>query len=212
MNTMNKEEYKEKIKQIEKEAPQKPEVTFNEAQPQPKINPEAFEMKKGDPTNKDKIRDLINKYDDQIPIHTKEEREQENKDKSLTELSLEQQTEEALDISEFLQTPEYIRMGTDARTAIPIKLYGKTYNIYIRPLSSNEYYKLQLKQINEKKSLNYLAAVKVCTDVNGNTLPSKFWDTLGFELVERIGEAISIASGGEPQEKVQEAISKLLED
>jgi hypothetical protein len=209
---MNQEEYKEKIKQIEKEAPQKPEVTFNEAQPERKISPDAFEMKKGDPTNKDKIRDLINRYDDQIPVHTKEEREQENQNKSLTELSLEQQIEEAHDISEFLQTQEYIRMGTDARTPIPIKLYGKTYNIYIRPLSSNEYYKLQLKQINEKKSLNYLAAIKVCTDSAGHQLPSKFWDTLGFELVERIGEAISIASGGEPQEKVQEAISKLLED
>ncbi|WP_455644829.1 hypothetical protein [Methanosphaera sp.] len=203
---MNQEEYENKVQKLAAEnTPSTPRVETGET--------DGIKMQHGDPKNKEIIKNLINKYDDKIPMHGSKSNEEEHKktDKTLSQIRTEN-AEELPDISEFLNTPEYIRMGDKVTTPVPVKIKGITYKIYIRPLNSNEYYQLQLKQLNEKKSLNYLAAITTCVDGQGNKLPQKFWDNLGFEIVETIGEAISILSGGAPDEKIQNAISKLLED
>ena len=103
-------------------------------------------------------------------------------------------------------------MGTDYKIPIPITMpNGQTYKIYIRSLNSNEYYQYQLKQVREKKSMNYLVAVDICEDSKGNKLPRKFFDKLGFDYVEKIGEAISLASGTNGEdERIQQVVENFL--
>lgn len=215
---MNKEEYQKTKTQLEKQDKPTPLTETNkegipkfaQREQQVTINKnKAFTPIKGQTeNNKEKSRQLLNRYKDKIPMHNNQ-KEDKYTGKNLQELNI--NTEELPDISEFLQSEEYLRNGIRTRIPIPITLNGQEYKVYIRSLSSNEYYKLQLRQVREKKSLNYLAATTVCEDGNGNKIPQEFFDELGFEITERIGEAISVASGSDGQDdRVANVVEKYL--
>lgn len=162
--------------------------------------------------NIEKSRKILEKYGDQIPMHDPNKERELYSGKNITDLQKEDM-DNIPDISEFLSSEEYLRNGLNVKIPVPITLNGREYKVWIRSLTSNEYYNLQLKQVREKKSLNYLAAVLVCEDGNGNKLPRKFWDELGFETTERIGEAISIASGSDGNaDKVAAVVENFLND
>lgn len=215
---MNKNEYQKTKTQLEKDNPTPLNETNKDGIPKfaqrnediqiPK-NKEFTPIKGQTEQNKEKSKQLIERYKDKIPMHNTKNNNTYT-GKNIQEL-ITPNTEELPDITEFLQSEEYLRNGIKTRIPIPITLNGQDYKIYIRSLSSNEYYKLQLRQVREKKSLNYLAAITVCEDGNGNRIPQEFFDELGFEITERIGEAISIASGSDGQDdRVASVVEKYL--
>lgn len=214
---MNQKEYTEKIKELETEQQpinRKPvfqEATIKETSENPYIP-----TKGNKEENIEKHRKFLEDYGDEIEKHKQEQKNKEinKKPKSTQELLQEKEDVNDLpDITEFLETEEYIRMGTDYKIPIPITMpNGQTYKIYIRSLNSNEYYQYQLRQVREKKSMNYLVAVDICEDSHGNKLPKKFFDKLGFDYVEQIGEAISLASGTNGSDsRIQQVVENFLQ-
>ena len=183
---MNQEEYKEKIRELEANENKKPvfpEAIHNEKQYNPYIPTQGNKEE-----NKEKHRKFLEEYQEEIEKHKQEEIKHHEKPQNTQQLLLqsEENVDDLPDITEFLETEEYIRMGTDYKIPIPITMpNGQTYKIYIRSLNSNEYYQYQLKQVREKKSMNYLVAVDICEDSKGNKLPRKFFDKLGFDYVEK---------------------------
>lgn len=164
------------------------------------------------------IPDNIKEMVDDSKQHEIPEQEKEtdpsSHEKNLSELSRES-IEELPDLNDFMHTEEFIRMGTDMRIPLMVDVNGRKFKVYIRPLSSNEFYKLQLKQMREKKSLDYLACLEACYDSNDNHLEPRLLDKLGFSIITSIGGAIRIASGDttdEDNEVRDELIRNLLEE
>ena len=208
---MNKKQYEEEVKQIEQH--NKPQFIQTNTKEDPQ-NP-YIPTQGNTEDNKQKNKQFIEKYQQEIQNNQKQHEEtNDTQYKTTQQLLQEDNTENLPDITEFLETEEYIRMGTDYRIPIPITMpNGKEYKIYIRSINSNEYYNYQLQQVREKKSMNYLVARDICEDSKGNKLPKEFFEKIGFDYVEQIGEAISLASGTNGEDpRIQQVVENFLKN
>lgn len=166
------------------------------------------EFDESDVTDTD-IQDMLQQADNIQKPGEKDEDDDTGYD-SITELT-ESQLQEIPELEEFMQTEEFMRLGTKARIPVPLDINGHMVKVFVRALSSNEMEEIRVEARNKKEDANYLAALKVCTDSNGKPYPSKVLEQLGYARIRDIGEAISIASG-ESAEITQAAITKRVID
>lgn len=210
---MNQKEYQEEVNKIKTE--NKP--TFIQSQTNNELSNEYVPKQGNIEENREKHKKYLEDHKEEIQQQKAQQQEVEYNERVKTTTELlqgEDNPEQLPDITEFLKTEEYIRMGTDYRIPIPITMpNGQQYKIYIRSINSNEYYQYQLKQVREKKSMNYLVAVDICEDSKGNKLPKEFFEKIGFDYVEQIGEAISLASGTTGEDpRIQQVVENFLKN
>lgn len=117
------------------------------------------------------------------------------------------------DLTEFVQSEEYLRNGKNSHIPLKVELNGHFVRVYIRPLTSQEFYTLQRKSMNQKESVDLLACQLVCTDSNGKSIPSVVLEKLPAGVIETISVAIRVASGLHTEEvDVTEVMRDFLKD
>ena len=135
-----------------------------------------------------------------------EEKENENKE-ILNEI------EDLPDLEEYIKSEGYLRSGKDNRIPLKIDINGTPVRVYIRPLTSQEYYTLQRKGTASKESLDLLACQEVCTDSKGKKISPIILDQLPAGVILSISTAITAASGIQKDEiDMTEVVKDFLRD
>ena len=104
------------------------------------------------------------------------------------------------DFAEYLESEEYIREGPESRTPMKINHNGKDYKIYVRPLTSQEYYSIQLDAMNKKESLDLLACELAAVDSKGNNIDPILLGRLKAGTIQNISAGIRLISGIDTQD------------
>jgi hypothetical protein len=104
------------------------------------------------------------------------------------------------DFAKYLESEEYIREGDESRTPMKINHNGKDYKIYVRPLTSQEYYSIQMDAINKKESLDLLACELAAVDSSGNRLNPSLLGRLKAGTIQNISAGIRLISGIDTQD------------
>lgn len=126
-----------------------------------------------------------------------------NKSKAVSNSIINEQTaeeEELPDFAKYLQSEEYIREGSESRTPMKINHNGKDFKVYVRPLTSQEYYMIQMDAINKKESLDLLACELAAVDASGNKLDPTLLGRLKAGTIQSISAGIRLISGIDTQD------------
>ena len=114
------------------------------------------------------------------------------------------------ELGDFLRSEEHLRLGTNARIAIPLEVEGHPVKVFIRPLSRKELIQCRNRANNKgHNDVDYEAVLKVCTNSEGVPYTENELNQLGYGHIQTIAEAIIIASGESP-ENTQTALKKRL--
>ena len=117
------------------------------------------------------------------------------------------------ELSAFLKSEEHLRLGTNARIAVPLEVDGNPVKVFVRPLSRKELIKCRNTAHNKgSEDVDYEAVLMVTTDSNGRKYTEdELNSVLGYGHIQTIAEAIIIASGESP-ENTQTALKTRLID
>lgn len=108
--------------------------------------------------------------------------------------------EELPDFAQYLESEEYIREGKESRTPMKINHNGTDYKVYVRPLTSQEYYSIQLDAVNKKESLDLLACELAVVDAKGNNINPTLLSSLKAGTIQAISAGIRLISGIDTQD------------
>lgn len=195
---MNKKEYEQKKHEFDEEVTQE---TVKQAVPPTTITDE----------------DIDKMIEQSQTIITDEEKERILNEDDEKEKALQKFGGETLsnvpELSAFLKSEEHLRLGTNARIAVPLEVEGNPVKVFIRPLSRKELIKCRNKAHNKgSEDVDYEAVLMVTTDSNGKKYTEdELNSVLGYGHIQTIAEAIIIASGESP-ENTQTALKTRLID
>ncbi len=104
------------------------------------------------------------------------------------------------DFVDFLKSEEHIRDGKDSKMPLKIDYNGKDFRVYVRPLTSQEYYRIQLDAMNKKESIDLLACQLAMLDSNGNKVDPLLLGQLKAGVIQEISAGIRLISGIDTQD------------
>lgn len=104
------------------------------------------------------------------------------------------------DFIDFLKSEEHIREGKNSKMPLKIDYNGKPYRVYVRPLTSQEYYRIQLDAMNKKESIDLLACQTAMIDANGENVDPLLLGTLKAGTIQEISAGIRLISGIDTQD------------
>lgn len=116
-----------------------------------------------------------------------------------TSLPSEEKDGELPDFIDYIKSEEYIRDGSNSRMPMKVTLNGKDFQVYVRPITSQEYYRLQLDAMNKKESLDLLACQIAMVDKNGNNIDPLLLDNLKAGVIQDISAGIRLISSIDTQ-------------
>lgn len=111
-----------------------------------------------------------------------------------TSLPSEEKDGELPDFINYIKSEEYIRDGSNSRMPMKVTLNGKDFQVYVRPITSQEYYRIQLDAMNKKESLDLLACQIAMVDKNGNNIDPLLLDNLKAGVIQDISAGIRLIS------------------
>lgn len=140
----------------------------------------------------------INEKDNKDTVNSEENKIEE--DGSASDIEGYDGNLEALpNLAEYLKSEEYVRNGKDCVMPLGVTFRGKPYKVFIRPITAQELYSIQLDSANKKLSIDTLVCELALLDENKQPLPKILIDDLDAGTQQAISAGIRILSGIETE-------------
>lgn len=137
--------------------------------------------------DENEFKERLNEMNEPVTDNFEDEEEDQEEHKPLVG--------ELPDFVSYLKSEEHIRDGSSSKMPMKIQYMGKDFQVFVRPLTSQEYYRIQLDAVNKKESLDLLACQTAMVDADGNTVDPLLIGDLKAGTIQDISAGIRLISG-----------------